>query len=42
MLSHLLDSHIRIKILLITLASLGVVASFQAIDQFFLENNLLI
>jgi hypothetical protein len=42
MLSRLLDSHIRIKILLITLASLGIVASFQATDQFFIENNLLI
>jgi hypothetical protein len=42
MLARLLDSHVRIKILLIALASLGVIAAFQATDQFFIENNLLI
>ncbi len=42
MLIRLLDSHAKIKILLITLASLGIVASFQSADQFFIENNLLI
>ena len=39
MLAHLLDSHAKIKILLITLASLGVVAAFQSADQFFIENG---
>jgi hypothetical protein len=42
MLAHLLDSHAKIKILLITLASLGFVAAFQSADQFFVENDLLI
>lgn len=42
MLTCLLDSHAKIKILLITLASLGIVASFQSADQFFIENDLLI
>jgi hypothetical protein len=42
MLAHLLDSHAKIKILLITLASLGIVAAFQSADQFFIENDLLI
>ncbi|MGA2679970.1 MAG: O-antigen ligase family protein [Sedimentisphaerales bacterium] len=42
MLTCLLDSHTKIKILLITLASLGIVASFQSADQFFIENNLMI
>jgi hypothetical protein len=42
MLMHLLDSHAKIKILLITLASVGIYTSFQAADQFFIENNLLI
>ncbi|MGB7582805.1 MAG: O-antigen ligase family protein [Sedimentisphaerales bacterium] len=42
MLTCLLDSHTKIKILLITLASLGVVAFIQSADQFFIENNLMI
>jgi hypothetical protein len=42
MLAHLLDSHAKIKILLITLASLGIVAAFQSADQFFIENDLII
>jgi len=42
MLAHLLDSHTKIKILLITLASLGVVAAFQSADQFFIENDIII
>jgi hypothetical protein len=42
MLTCILDSHAKIKILLITLASLGVVASIQSADQFFIENNLMI
>ena len=42
MLTCLLDSHTKIKILLITLASLGIVAFIQSADQFFIENNLLI
>ena len=42
MLAHLLDSHAKIKILLIALASLGFVAAFQSADQFFIENDLLI
>jgi hypothetical protein len=42
MLAHLLDSHAKIKILLITLASLGVVAAFQSADQFFIENDIII
>ena len=42
MLARLLDSQIRIKILLVTLASLGIVAAIQAADQFYIENNLLI
>ncbi|MGA2071179.1 MAG: O-antigen ligase family protein [Sedimentisphaerales bacterium] len=42
MLAHLLDSHAKIKILLIVLASLGIAAAFQCADQFFIENDLLI
>jgi hypothetical protein len=42
MLTRLLDSHTKIKILLITLASLGIVAFIQSADQFFIENNLMI
>ena len=42
MLTQLLNSHAKIKILLITLASLGIFTSFQAANQFFFENNLLI
>ncbi len=42
MLTCLLDSHARIKILIITLASLGIVAFIQSADQFFIENNLVI
>ena len=42
MLTCLLDSHTKIKILLITLASLGVAAFIQSADQFFIENNIMI
>ncbi|MGD0552538.1 MAG: O-antigen ligase family protein [Sedimentisphaerales bacterium] len=42
MLTRLLNSHTKIKILLITLASLGIVAFIQSADQFFIENNLMI
>ncbi len=42
MLAHLLDSHAKIKILLIVLASLGIAAAFQSADQFFIENDLMI
>jgi len=42
MLAHILDSHAKIKILLIALAALGFVAAFQSADQFFIENDLLI
>ncbi len=42
MLTCLLDSHTKIKILLITLASLGIVAFIQSANQFFIENNDLI
>jgi len=42
MLAHLLDSHAKIKILLIVLASLGIAAAFQSADQFFIENDLLV
>jgi hypothetical protein len=42
MLAQLLDSHVKIKILLITLAALGVVAAFQSADQFFIENDIII
>jgi hypothetical protein len=42
MLAHLLDSHVKIKILLIALASLGAAAAFQSADQFFIENDLII
>jgi O-Antigen ligase len=42
MLAHLLDSHAKIKILLIALASLGIVAAFASADQFFVENDIVI
>ena len=42
MLTCLLDSHTKIKILLITLASLGFAASIESAKQFFIENNDLI
>jgi hypothetical protein len=42
MLAQLLDSQVKIKILLITLAALGIYTSFLAADQYFIENNLLI
>jgi hypothetical protein len=42
MLTHLLDSQVKIKILLITLASLGMAAAVQSSNQFFSENDSLI
>ncbi len=42
MLTCLLDSHTKIKILIITLASLGIVAFIQSANQFFIENNIMI
>jgi hypothetical protein len=42
MLTCLLDSHTKIKILLISLASLGIVSFIQSANQFFIENNLMI
>jgi hypothetical protein len=42
MLTHLLDSNIKIKLLLITIAALGMVATVQSANQFFSENDLLI
>lgn len=38
----LLDSHVKIKILLIVIASLGIVSSWQSAEQFFISNNAII
>ncbi|MFH1370690.1 MAG: O-antigen ligase family protein [Planctomycetota bacterium] len=42
LLARLLDSHAKIKILLIVVASLGIVASWQSAEQFFVSNNAII
>jgi O-antigen ligase/tetratricopeptide (TPR) repeat protein len=42
MLTKLLDSPVKIKILLIAVISLGVVASWQSADQFFISNDIML
>jgi O-antigen ligase len=42
LLARLLDSHAKIKILLIAIAALGIVASWQSAEQFFVSNNVII
>jgi hypothetical protein len=42
LLARLLDSHVKIKILLIAITALGVVASWQSAEQFFVSNNVII
>ena len=38
----LADSHAKIKILLITIAALGIVASWQSAEQFFVSNKVIV
>ena len=42
MLSKLLDSHVKVKILLIVIVSLGLVASYYSADQFFVSNDIML
>jgi tetratricopeptide (TPR) repeat protein/O-antigen ligase len=42
LLAALLDSHAKIKILLIVVISLGVVATWQAAEQYFVSNNIML
>jgi len=42
LLARLLDSHAKIRILLIVIIALGLVASWQSADQFFISNNIML